>query len=364
MKKLHIISKRVKQISKRLSPLCFLPNGKLICYKGGKLVLMTDESEEISYSISSSKLEKLISRSKLFSRLLRLGIRTAVALDDYNILLSKDNMIHEFDLHNGKLSKGYFLGDSIRPLIFTSVKNLIGFDNTIYFGGYLINKNKNPVNIFKRVGVDKWEVVYTFPQGTINHVHNIISDSYRNCLWIFTGDFDDAAAIWKVTNNFKTVKCVLSNKQIYRACVVFPLKQGLLYATDSPFTENYIYLMKDDLSLEKILKIDGSCIYGCQCGDKYVFSSTVEADGRNQTLLKLMFSKKLGAGITDKYVRLYTGNLKEGFKVKYKEKKDCLPFIFQFGVFRFPKGENNSNKLYFQPVATYENDLVLMRLEV
>lgn len=352
------------KISNQLSPLCFLPSGKLVCFRSGELVLMTGVSEEICYPILNSKIEKLISRSKIVSRLLRVGIRTAVAIDDNKILLSKGNMLYEFDLHNSKLSKGFLLGIGIRPLIFTSVKNLIGFDNTIFFGEYLSNKNKKPVNIYKRVGVDKWDIAYTFPQGAINHVHNIISDPYRKCLWIFTGDFDDAAAIWKVTDNFNNVNRVLYNKQNYRACVAFPVKQGLLYATDSPFTENHIYLMKDDLSLKKILKIDGSSIYGCQCGDKYVFSSTVEADGRNQSLLKLMFSKKIGAGITDKFVRLYSGNLEKGFEVIYKEKKDCLPFIFQFGVFRFPYGENKSNKLYFQPVATNKNDLVLMRLEV
>ena len=35
-------------------------------------------------------------------------------------------------------------------------------------------------------------------------------------------------------------------------------------------------------------------------------------------------------------------------------------YIFQFGVFRFPYGVNNTDTLYFQPVATKKNDLSLM----
>lgn len=354
----------MNKIAKHLSPLCYLPNGTLVCYKDGKLVLLKEDIIERMYSIFTNKIERHLSLNKLLFRLLRLGVRTAIAINDNNIVLSKNNILYEFDLIKGNLSNGFFLGKGIRPLIFTSVKNLLGFDDTILFGGYLSNNKKKPVNIYARVGVDNWKIVYTFPQGVINHVHNIIPDPYRNCLWIFTGDFDDAAAIWKVTENFKKVELILCNNQNYRACVGFPLTDGLLYATDTPFKDNYIYLLKDDLSVEKIIKINGSCIYGCQAGDEYIFSSTVEPDGRNQSMMSLMLNKKRGIGIKDSYVHLYSGNLTEGFKVIYKEKKDWLPFIFQFAVFRFPCGENKTNKLYFQSIATRENDLSLMCIEI
>ncbi len=93
-----------------------------------------------------------------------------------------------------------------------------------------------------------------------------------------------------------------------------------------------------------------------------MFSSTVEGDGRNTSKLEFFFGRKRGAGIKDDYVHLYCGNLSGGFKEIYKEKKDRLPFYtFQFGVFKFPYGVNNSDSLYFQPVATDRNDLGLVR---
>lgn len=110
-----------------------------------------------------------------------------------------------------------------------------------------------------------------------------------------------------------------------------------------------------------IAPIDGSCIYGCQWKDKYVFSTTVEGDGRNTSRMEFYFGRKRGAGIKDDYVHMYCGNLKDGFKEVYKEKKDCMPYYtFQFGVFKFPYGVNNTDTLYFQPVATRDNDLRLM----
>ena len=215
-----------------------------------------------------------------------------------------------------------------------------------------------------RTGIDQREVVYTFPQGTINHVHNVVADPYRQCLWIFTGDFDEAAAIWKVTDGFKKVDRVACNDQKYRACVVYALPEGLLYATDAPFADDFIYLLNPEtMEAKELCSIHGSCIYGCKWKDKYVFSSTVEGDGRNNTRWQFYFGRKRGAGIKDDYVHMYMGNPQEGFKEIYKEKKDCMPYYtFQFGVFKFPYGVNNTDTLYFQPVATKKNDLRLMAL--
>ena len=351
----------MKEQIKQVTPLCFMPNNKLICYQNGRLLIMHDGSEFSSIRIPIKRMARILNRSRYVIRLMRFGIRSAIALDNEHVLLSRENMLYEMNIESGELSKGWNCGDGIRPLIFTEVKGIRGFDDGIYFGGYLGNDKKNPVNIYHRIGVDQWEVEYTFPQGAINHVHNIVADSYRRCLWIFTGDFGEAAAIWKVTNGFKNVERVVCNDQKYRACVVYALPEGLLYATDAPFADDYIYLLNPEtMEAKELFPIHGSCIYGCQWKGKYVFSSTVEGDGRNMSRMEWLFTRKRGAGIKDNYVHMYMGNLKEGFKEIYKEKKDCMPFYtFQFGVFKFPAGVNNSDTLYFQPVATKKNDLRL-----
>lgn len=362
----------ITHITSKTTPLCFLPNGQLLCYHKGRAKLFSSDKKEKSISLPISTKEQTIGCSRLLMRLFRFGVRTAIALDDNHVIFSMGNMLHEVDLLSGVLSNGWFCGEGIRPLIFTEVKAIEGFDDGIYFGGYLGNRAKKPVHIYKRIGLDDWQVVYTFPQGAINHVHNILTDPYRNCLWVFTGDFGEAAAIWKVTNNFKKVECVACNDQRYRACVVFALPEGLLYATDAPFADDYIYLLKpntngtnltNDFEIEQLFPIHGSCIYGCQWKDKYVFSSTVEGDGRNTSRWEFCFGRKRGAGIKDDYVHMYMGNLQEGFKEIYKEKKDCMPYYtFQFGVFKYPYGVNNTDTLYFQPVSTKKNDLCLMAL--
>lgn len=354
-----------KTIGRNLSPLCFLPSGRLVCYRHGEL-LVIDKGEVINtFPVFQGQKERILGQCRYLYRLLRLGVRAAWALDEDNIVLSQGNAIYEYNLKSRLLSSGYSCGAGIRPLIFTQVKDVSSVDSGIYFGGYLGNGDKKPVAVYKRVGQDKWDVVYTFPQGTINHVHAIVNDVYRDCLWIFTGDFGEASAIWRVTDNFHKVERVCCNNQKYRGCVVFALPEGLLYATDAPFAKNFIYMMNPtDFSLRTLAPIDGSCIYGCQWNDNFVFSSTVEGDGRNTSRMEFYFGRKRGAGIKDEFVHLYCGNLTEGFKEIYKEKKDIMPYYtFQFGVFKFPYGVNNSDTLFFQPVATNKNDLKLLSIE-
>lgn len=353
---------KIKKIANNASPLCFMPDGRLVCYQRGDVVVLVDGKEVFRVPVFKGAKERLLGRLKLATRLLRIGIRAAEAIDNDNIILSIGNMLYEMNVNNGELSKGYYCGEGIRPLIFTTVKDINGINDGVYFGGYLGNRDKKSVNIYRRMGIDKWETVYVYPQGTINHVHNIVPDPYRNCLWIFTGDFDEASAIWRVSDNFKKVERLVCNDQKYRGCVVFALPEGLLYATDAPFADDFIYLMNPDTcELKEIFPIDGSCIYGCQWKDKYVFSSTVEGDGRNNTRWQFYFGRKRGAGIKDNFVHMYMGNLQEGFKEIYKEKKDCMPlYTFQFGVFKFPYGKNNRDMLFFQPIATKKNDLNLI----
>ena len=355
---------QVSSVAKKTTPLCFLPNGKLLCYRYGKVLIYGNGILEKSFAIPMSKKERRLGWSRLLSRLFRFGVRSAAVIDKKNVVLSIGNMLYELSIDTGQLSKGYFCGDGIRPLSFTSVNGIAGFDDGLYFGGYLGNREKKPVNVYRRVGMDDWEIVYTFPQGAINHVHSIVSDPFRQCLWIFTGDFDDSAAIWKVKDKWQNVKRVACNDQKYRSCVVFALPEGLLYATDAPFADDYIYLMNPQtIEVKELFPIHGSCIYGCQWKDKYVFSSTVEGDGRNTSLWEFYFGRKRGAGIKDNSVHLYIGNLLDGFNEIYVEKKDIMPFYtFQFGVFKFPYEVNNSDFLYFQPVATKNNDLSLMTL--
>lgn len=347
---------------KQLAPLCFMPDGRLVCYRFGDIFLFREGVLLKQFSLFAELKERLLGRFRLLYRLLRLGIRAAIAIDEQHILLSVSHRLYELNIETGDLSDGCSCDENVRPLLFTHVQGIDGFGDGIFYGGYFLNREKRPIHIYQRIGVDRWERVYTFSQGTINHVHQIVPDPYRQCLWVFTGDFDEASAIWKVTDHFRSVERIACNDQRYRACVVYAVSEGLLYATDAPYADDYIYLFRPETqTIEELFPIAGSCIYGCRWKDKYVFSSTVEGDGRHLSPWQFCFSRKRGSGIKDDCAHLYIGEPKTGFKEIYREEKDGWPFYtFQFGVFKFPYGNNNVDTLYFQPVATRSNDLSLM----
>ena len=251
--------------------------------------------------------------------------------------------------------------------MFSKIECIKGFDDGIYFGGYKGNPNKDPISIYKRIQKDDWIEIYRFPQGSIEHIHNIIADPYKNVVYILTGDFDHSAGIWIAQNRFESVVPLLVGNQKYRGCVGLPTPRGLVYATDSPFVKNSIRLLKnegDKWESIHLMDINGPSIYGCQWCNDLVFSTSVEGDGRNQSIWYKLFGKQRGISIKENYSFIYKGNMEDGFREIYKAKKDCLPFyLFQFGVLIFPSGTNYSLFLPVFHMATQKNTMHTILLE-
>ncbi len=349
------------RLKKRLQPLCYLENGRLLAYRFSVFYILDATHFSIiqKYSVNLGFKEKYLSRIKLIYRFLRLGIRNATLINREVVAVFVNKQFYELNLSKMELIAGFVPEPGVRALNISAINDIAGFDNMLVFGGYLSNPEKKSVHIYKRTDIDNWEIIYTFPAGTINHIHNIIPDAENSCVWIFTGDFDKAAAIWQATDNFSKVECVFSDNQMYRGCVAFPLNQGILYATDAPFAQNAIRFLKKEnnkWTSELISDINGSCIYGCKVNDQYVFSTAVEPNGRNMNVLRCLFSWKRGEGIKHPYSYIYAGNMNAGFRIIYQVRKDSWPFIFQFGVLKFPGEMNNTNYVIAEHIATRKYD--------
>ncbi len=356
---------------KKYFPLCFVEHDILLLYKNGSLYLFNIKEQRVlkSRKVVKSFKENWVARINLLFRVFRIGARSGLYIGNDTALIVIGQIIYEVNTKTLELSFGYTNGES-RPLKFGVSEDVKGFDDTIYWGEYMCNPNKNEVSIYKRIGVDKWEKVYKFMKEEVNHIHNVVPDKYNDCVWIFTGDFDDATAIWRATDNFRHVEPIFRGKQIYRGCVIFPSPEGLLYATDAPFAENFICkLYKDNgvWKVEKLMPINGSCIFGTHLNRKtFVFQTTVEPDGRdNSNKLVFLFGRKRGSGIKDNYVYLYAGNSEDGFNVVYRAKKDNWPYIaFQFGTFQFPDGMNEGNLLPFYSMAVKKHNLETQIIDI
>lgn len=353
----------------RSTPLLYLPDGDILSYKYGNLYIL----DKNTYTVKSRTVlglgwkERYLSRIDLVYRLLRLGIRNAHQIDGKTVLLFVNKRFYEYDLESCSLTAGFIPPAGVRALNIASIKNIDGFDDMIVFGGYLSNMNKDEVYIYKRLNSKYWEPVYTFEKGSINHIHNIIPDKKNKCAWILTGDFDNGAAIWRATDNFKKVEPIVFGDQSSRSCVAFPVDGKLLYATDTPFYSNSIRLLEyvdERWQSVKLIDIAGSCIYGCKVGNDFVFSTTVEPDGRDTGILSLLKYKR-GCGIVDCYCHLYVGTPEKGFRDIYKAEKDIwLPVLFGFGTLKFPSGTNDTGTILAEHVATKKYDCKTLEIKL
>ena len=296
-------------------------------------------------NVRPSGVKGAVSHSRLASRLFRLEPRCVEILGVNTFVVCYAHSVWLLD---------------IKERTFTELqKSRIGFSNPltlcsdgqcVYWGDYGDNAGREEVRIYKLKPDLEIDIVYSFPRGSIRHIHSVIWDESKKRFYILTGDLEEASGIYSASADWSMVKPIETGRQQYRAVVGFPYKGGLIYATDSVAEENNIYLMGDG-EVKTLYSFPGSCIYGTETRDFFVFSSTVEPpEGRG---VMDLFSYKLGTGIKDRYAHIVKVR-KSDLEVEeiMKLKKDIWPMkLFQYGVIMFPKGQKNSEDLWYYVMA-------------
>lgn len=346
------ILKKTKPLIKKNDYVIVSKLNRVYSFNGNKLLFL--------FAFRYSLFNKFLDMFNCLYRLRRSGVSSSISYGGFDFFVfnkvlysRKDNeIINEFKFIN---SRG--------PLSFASVNNVDGFDNALLFGEYVSNRNRKPVNIYRRNDIKKtWNIIYTFSEGLINHIHALIPDRQNKCIWILSGDFEHSAGIWMARNNFKSIIPIVTGDQIYRACVAFPTKDGLLYATDSQIKPNSLRILKKNNDVwisDKICDINGSSIYGCELKDFFVFSTSTEPSAITKGKIRGLIDNTPASVIKENKSDIILVN-KTNLKVQVilSRKKDLLPYrLFQFGSIMFPSGLTNDNQLYIYNVGSKQNDL-------
>ena len=350
MKTHHLLNRRI----------LYIDNKSALSYFKGYIYY-----DEVGRDAQKQSIGNFINRSGLLERLTRKEPRCAAKVDDNHILFSFHGNILNYCIQDNSMAVEHQFSKGMNnPLEFLSIDDPTAREKTILYGEYIWNEDKGPVDIYRRKnGV--WKCVFSFPEKTITHIHNIVFDKYREGFFVLTGDDDSEAGIWFADMDFKTVKPVLLGKQQYRACVAFPDKKGIYFATDTPLEDNYIYYLElnQDLSVGELFrkfKMPGPCIYGCNHGQFMYFSTSVEPDS---TLPKWKYrlTYRLGTGVKDRYTHIIRGSYDGVFQDIYNFKKDVLPiWLFQFGNVIFPA--NEADEMYVVLQSTIQGHGVTKRL--
>lgn len=359
MKKTSMI-KKVTILSKHKLICC---SSKYCLYSNGPVLYVSTglgEKERYINVIPVGGVRRIIGRSKLIARLLRLQVRCGIFVNETLALISYKGAIYYVDCTTGEIRQEHrFRAEMNNPLSFTKVSDVAGFDDGIYYGEYYLNKHKKDVNIYRRSEDGHWDCVYTFLPGSIYHIHAIVPDKYNDCVYVLSGDEDSESGIWRCKNGFSEVEPLIKGSQSFRACVALPMAKGIIYATDTPLEQNYLYLYDyQSKKAKKIMEVDGPCIYGrCISEHELIFATSVEPDSRIKGI-GYNFTYKLGDGVKNRYTHLYYVSTVDG-DIKcvdvFQAKKDCFPMgAAQFGTLHFPTGTNQCI-VVGQSIKKYDN---------
>ena len=346
-----------------LKPL-FYEEENLICAKKNKIIsVASDGTESLICVLPINWLQALLLCSRLLSRLFRLEVYSS-AISGGIYFISFQKKLYSFKKSSGKLTCEISFENGHGPLSFCCIDSLEGFNSTIYYGDYVSNPSYEPISIYKRLDNGGWDKCFTFPKNLINHVHGLVKDDIRNCVWILTGDYGSSFGIYKATNNFSKVEPIIIGDQKFRSCVAYPVIDGLLYATDSHLEKNTIRILKnidDNWVSEEISKINGPVIYGCELLDFFIFATSVEPGLKKSNKISTLLDREKGPGIINNHVEIVAiSKLTMKKTILEVNPKDLLPArLFQFGSACFPSKSNSSNRLatYYTATQKYEGEL-------
>ncbi len=293
-----------------------------------------------------------LDRSRLARRLLRLDPHAAIAVENGWLVATRQG-IFRCERDGGVTLERRCVGPT-RPLRFAQIRAVPGFSDSIAYGDYGANMERRPMSIRVRRDLE-WRTAFAFPEGAIEHVHGLVPDPQRRCVWILTGDFEGCAGIWRATRDFSDVQPVLRATQDARACVAFARPEGLLYATDSQLETNSIRLLecRDGVYTSRAVhRVNGPVIYGAAVGGSFVFTTAVEPGAPTGNFVFDLFDPRVGSGILSRRCEVVVGGDDLGFRTAVSWPSDLWPKrLLQFSAFVCAEHATTAEYFAFHAVA-------------
>lgn len=239
---------------------------------------------------SAARLPRVLASTPLVERLLRAGFHDLVpGADGGLVAVVRGALLH---LRPGAETFGlaHRVRRGSRPLAVCASGS-----GRLFFGEYFQNGAREPVHVYGSDDGRHFEVVHTFPAGSIRHVHGIVPDAGRGGLWVLTGDEGDEAGLWWTDDEFRTLEPVVRGVQGARAVSVLPHPDGLIVPTDTPHEPNFVQLLDPATGrLERLASLPGSVFFTGRTRSLYLLSTTVEASRVNRDPRAALYASRDG----------------------------------------------------------------------
>lgn len=269
---------------------------------------------------------------KLLKRLLRIGVFCVLQHGGYIVILIRRLII----VYQGeRIKHKIFIERGSRPL----KDGICIVGDFLYYGDYWGNPNRDPVNLYRvNLITGQKEVFYTF--NHVRHIHFVQPErNKKNSLLVGTGDLDDESGIYQLDIINKSLSVVGEGAQKWRAVSIIQLDDVLIWGSDDPDGENFIYLFDWVAgSLMPIQQIAGPAYYSTKdaMGNLYI-ATTVEDRYKHQA--KIYCSQNGG-----KSWFIYKSFKKDIWHCKY----------FGYGVVEFLSQQDQPGQLDYRLIGLKE----------
>lgn len=290
----------------------YADNNGIICALGNVLFKYSKDLKskvKVGY-YNQGVVKNILAKSNFGSRIGRLGFHSVVNFKGGIVGIQRGNIV--FKKKEESIFKCVFSEfRGSRPLNLC----ISPLNDTIYFGEYFSNKNREEVRIFESNNGIDWKVKYKFEPNTIRHIHGIFYDEFRKGLWVLTGDSDKESGLWFSNDNLKTLEKVFGGNQKARAVEIIAKKDGLIVPMDSPLEMNSInFFSLKESTITPLHQLNGSAFHAKEINGISFVSTVTEPSEINK----------------NKSANVYASLDGVSWKCIKKFPKDFVPIRFQW----------------------------------
>jgi hypothetical protein len=289
-------------------------------------------------TISARWWKQAASSFRLAQRLLRFMVTNVVPLANGDLFVT-------FDKSVGVVRDGVYkaLPGLTRPCRVLRSACAVDGDGEIYFGEYLANEERGEMRVYRySPGSDSIETAYTFPAGSIKHIHGIYFDKFTGSLLCLTGDDESECRMIRTFDGFRTSEIVGEGDETWRAVSILFDENAMYYGMDAEFRSNHIYrLDRATLDRTSLAEVNGTVFYSKQLGPELFFATTAEnAPSQTENVAAIWNVSSEG----------------ECREIAKFHKDRWHGTLFMFGTIHFPYANNLNDGLYFSLVGVREDN--------
>lgn len=264
-------------------------------------------------------------QTHLVQRLFRSQLHTMELLDDGARVVVARNGLFRADPDGTEMELVFEITRGSRPL------NLaVDGAGRLVWGEYGQNPGRREMHVYvSEDGGRTFSVAFTFPAGSIRHVHGLTYDPYLERFWVFTGDYDAEPGIGIFTPGLDDLTWIARGVQSCRAVQAIVRRDDLLFCTDTELETNAIVrLDKQTGRITRLRDVEGTSFFAEKCGAVMLISTVVEPSKVNRSRHAVVYASLDG----------------ESWKPVLRRVKDRLPHIFQLGTIVLAKSRAHASR--------------------